>query len=230
MSFWMGITLPTQTILIIDRAWVNQSLPRVLPWFLKIKEKRKYLNLNEHVFFLPGGNVFGSDHLFEILKDHFGEEPFFIEDLTRFQSKFMEEAASIWNPVKGEAEKICKKSGCGIPGVDCLLGGLDRSGSPFLVETHDVNGFEFSIRDTRGGWFALSQGPVVDTMIEGGIQGFLGAAMALDEKKQREVAKDLLSDLFARVKERNRFVSSTFDMLFIGTDFEMSGSRYLWGR
>jgi hypothetical protein len=229
VSFWLGAILPTQTVLLIDRWTINQAKTYIpIPWRFRVKERSKFRGLNDHVVFLPAGSTYGSEKLFEIFRDHFRNEPFDVEDLRHFQSKFMEVAGSMWNGMKDEYERICRKS-VGVTGIDCLVGGLDRAGKPFLVNVCDPHNFKFDIYEERGNWFALPQG-AADGMIGDGIRDFFGVAMQKGEMEQRDIAKKLLSQLFLRVKQRNKFISPSYDLLFIGADFEMSGSRYLWGR
>ena len=222
MSFWLGVILKDQVVLLIDRWEISLKSTRIpIPWFFRVKEKTKYLRLNDRCVFLPAGHVNTSEKLFEIFKNHFGDKPFLLEELTHFQWEFKEEAARIWDPVKKANEEDCKRFGYGVGGVDVLLAGVDRSQVSFIINISDVDKFELHIYEQAGNWFSLPQGPAVDEMVGDGVREFLGAAMPLDERSQREEAKRRLGQLFLEVKRRNKFISSQHDLLLIGNNTEV---------
>ena len=233
MSFWLGAILNTQVVLLIDRMIFDQSRKMYVvlhPFWSNIKLKTKFSILNSQCFFLPGGCQGATDILFEILKNRFRDEPFPIESLMGFESEFREKIIPIWDSIKIEYEKACHEFGYGVSGVDCLLGGVDRSGKSFLVNICDVHNFEFRIWESPASWFSLTQSSEVNTMIGNKMRGFLETAMPMDELEQRRISKKLLSQLLFGVQRTNKFISPQHHLIFISvTDTEIWSKTYLPG-
>lgn len=240
MSFWMGILLNGQAIAAIDQfhyfpAEGDQKakafgLPP-LPWWCRVRYEQKFLKINDQCFFLPAGSTQPSHKLFEILKFRFGDKlSVSPEDLKAFQSEFQKKASLTWEHLKEKCAAVYQELGIGIPqGVDYLLAGISGS-NPFLVNICDVHGFSFRIWDSPGQWFSLIQTEKVNKEIGGRVRAFLMAAMGKGEAEQREIAKKTFRNLFLWLIRQNKYISRSFDLIFIGGNTEVWHCSLILGR
>jgi hypothetical protein len=213
MSFWAGILLENQAILLIDRCDVMEVK------FSKFRKvfHRKYIELNPKTFLLPGGSLYMAKEILKVFKNRFGSDPISIPQIFAFQKEFRQNVCFLWNKVKEPYKAALERYGRGIPNVDCCLAGTSSRGRPYLINFNDANDFNFQILEYPGASFFSPCGPL-EEMVKKRVSQFLGKVMGRPESEQREIARSELKNLIPSIAVHNRFVSPAHDLIFLGQD------------
>jgi hypothetical protein len=218
MSFWAGIILKNQVVLLIDRLDVSVEERRFFKsTFIRRIYHKKYHQINSKTFLLPAGSLYTSGQIGKIICDRFTSKPISENALLAFQKEFREKSKTIWNEVKPIFSKSVQRIGVGVPNLDCLLAGINPSGRPYLANFNDVTDFYFFIKEDPGTWIISPMGPLEKEIGEKVCQ-FLGVAMELPDQEQALMARKVLWKLVPWIAMRNRFVSAGHDLIIVSRD------------
>lgn len=216
MSFWAGIILENQALLLIDRYDVDMGERKFFKSiiFRKVLHE-KFLQLGPKTFLLPGGSLFAAAEIGKFIREHFGDDPIQFGSLLTFQKEFKAMGQKVWGKVQKTYSEGTKRIGVGVPNLDCLLGFVTSSGRPYLVNFNDANNFDFYIKESPSQWEILNMGPL-NSEIGKWIRKFEAMARGKPAEEQRVIARSELGSLIPWISRKNQFVSPIFDMIFIG--------------
>jgi hypothetical protein len=237
MSYYLAALLRDQAILAFDRRVAHWSKGSDGPVTRMIDSPDpKYFRINESAVFFPPCNGFFGEPLARLLKESFGNSPVDIERLIKNRTGIQGEGKKIIEESREAAKESLDAQGLtekdlGVPllaNVDCVVGGVDVAGKPFLVDFRQ--GFEFEVHRGAGAALACDMGVEINRWIEGRMHSFLKWAgkrilyhrllRDLPGRKdfQRRLALKIFRKVFKFVSERDPKVSPQFDMIFIDRD------------
>ena len=218
MSFWAGIILENQVVLLIDRLGVSGDERRFFKsTFFRKFYCKKYHQINSKTFLLPAGSSYTSGQIGKIICDRFTSKPISGNALLAFQKEFREKSKAIWNEVEPIFSKAVQRVGVGVPNLDCLLAGINPSGRPYLANFNDVTDFVFFVKEDPGTWIISPMGPLEKEIGEK-VRQFVWVAMGLPDQEQALMARKVLWKLVPRLAMRNRFVSAGHDLIIVSRD------------
>jgi hypothetical protein len=141
----------------------------------------------------------------KLLDGYVAGRPFFSWHLMDYMKHFQAEMTCYWCDAGPKYREALKRLGAGVPGVDCVIGAIDPSGSPFFVNISDANEFRFEV--TEGGYRFL-------TSAMGDYQKLIDAEMRvfLDD---REHEVNALASLIYFLAGREKYISPHSNLLAV---------------
>jgi hypothetical protein len=216
MSFFFGTILEKQVLLASDRMYYYGD--EVIIGHSKIHK------INKSTFLTFGGDSFAGDEIFKIIRD-LCPGPIKLWELEgSLRRCISKQALSFWTErVLGNSEIVTFHKERDLPlASNILFGGLDLGDHPFLASLFDGGSFEIQVYTRPAVSFISANspdvrpnGPEVTEEVRKKIREFLKVAMGESEKRQRELAKQMLPGIIGYVSQHDKFVSSAGDLIFI---------------
>lgn len=210
MSYYFGIALKDSLLLGCDRTF-NDKLSGI-----NRSNSKRYSILGNNRIFLPTGNLFFCRKIEALLHStfEFNLEAFESVDLT--YSKLLS-----LDYQKAKEDNISTLQAIGKTGetenIDCLYGGLDKNGVPFIISLSSVNDFQLKLVNNPPQYVCLNQSPKVLTFVKGLLHNFIGATEGVETDKVWELGKRFLPQIIQKVSKVDSLVSVSGDIIFVSS-------------
>ncbi len=226
MSFIAALLLPEQVAVLGDEACLMLEGMRFC---------RKVLEVNPTTFFAASGLTDGTDAVFLMLKEEFGDRSVILPKLERMREKFEDRIGKILR----EPMELASGVPLTARNVNCVLAGSDATKSLYLVGLSMLrytNGIlaDFDIQICRSPGENLVISPWNENKNVDLVHAFLNEHFHSSISVQREALRVTFKEIMERNLQEIYYISPMYDTLFIDRDGstmeEAFCSRESWTR
>jgi len=208
MSYYFGIVLRDSVLFGCDRTFNNKETGE------NRAEEKRYSVFGDKIF-LPTGNLAYCVMIGNLLHGTFASG---LEAFGSGNSAFSEVAKIIYRKVK--EENIGRKQAVGggdTENVDCLYGGFDYDGTPFILTLSSVDDFQLQLINKPMQFVCLNQRPEILEYVKNILRVFMGAASDRGTDEIWELGKKFLPIIIQKVSKADPLVSANGDIVFISS-------------
>jgi hypothetical protein len=211
MSYYFGIALKDSVIFGCDRTF-NDAITGE-----NRADSKRYSVLGDNRVFLPTGNMCFCKSIEGSLQYLFRDSLEVFEEGDSMYSKLF---SSDYQKVKEDS--ILRLQALGKTGdtenVDCLYGGFDENGFPFIISLSSVDDFHLQLINLPMQYVCLNQSPKVLEYVKKTLRAFMGAAADQGAEKVWDLGRGFLPAIIQKVSKADPLVSWNGDLIFMSSN------------